>query len=93
MGCNLETNRKVQYYYHEQGTLNRQPEKKILENINIRDSPSNMDEEEKTNYKGDSNNNINNVSIKKSEIKIEDNLEINDVIKMEVEFLSLNLIR
>ena len=83
MGCNLETNRKVQYYYHEQGTLNRQPEKKILENINIRDSPSNMDEEEKTNYKGDSNNNINNVSIKKSEIKIEDNLEINEDLNKE----------
>ena len=83
MGCNSETNRKVQYYYHEQGTLNRQPEKKILENINIRDSPSNMDEEEKTNYKGDSNNNINNVSIKKSEIKIEDNLEINEDLNKE----------
>ena len=83
MGCNLETNRKVQYYYHEQGTLNRQPEKKILENLNIRDLPSNIDEEEKTNYKGDSNNNINNISIKKSKIKIEDNLEINEDLNKE----------
>ena len=83
MGCYSETNRKVQYYYHEQGTINKKPEKKILENLNIGIEALNLNEEEKTTYNRDSNKNINNVSIKKSEIKIEDNLEINEDLNKE----------